>query len=58
LDCRPKGWIHQRFLIHQGKGFVIGDYNGTHTLFALAVAPGYETYSTGWNSLIIQQMAS
>jgi len=45
-------------LIHQGKGFVIGDYNGTHTLFALAVAPGYETYSTGWNSLIIQQMAS
>ena len=45
-------------LILQGKGFIISEYHGTPTLFAIATAPGYETYSTGWHSLIIQSLES
>ena len=30
------------------------NYHGTDTLIAYAKAPGYETYTTGWHSFIIQ----
>lgn len=38
------------------KNFVIGDYNGRRSCIAHAQAPGFETYSTGWHSLVIQPL--
>ncbi|MEI8293452.1 MAG: methyl-accepting chemotaxis protein [bacterium] len=49
---------HLETQILQGKGFVIAENHGISTLFAIANAPGYETYSTGWHSLIIQSLAT
>jgi hypothetical protein len=49
---------HLESLLLQGKGFVIAEDHGIPTLFAIANAPGYETYSTGWHSLIIQTLGS
>lgn len=43
-------------LFAKKKGFIIGEYNGSKCCIAHASAPGYETYSTGWHSLIIQEM--
>ena len=43
-------------LFAEAKGFIIGEYNGSKCCIAHASAPGYETYSTGWHSLIIQEM--
>lgn len=43
-------------LIIQQKGFKACDVNGIRTLYALATSPGYETYSTGWLSVIIQDL--
>jgi len=40
----------------QKKSFEQCEYFGSDTLVACAKAPGYETYSTGWYSLIIQTM--
>lgn len=36
------------------KNFVIGNYRGRKCCIAHAQAPGFETYSTGWHSLVIQ----
>jgi hypothetical protein len=49
---------HLETLINQGKGFVITEHHGIPTIFAVANAPGYETYSTGWHSLIIQTLGN
>ena len=49
---------HLESLILQGKGFTIAEDHGTPTLFAVATSPGYETYSTGWHSLIIQTLGT
>lgn len=38
------------------KGFVIEEIRGRRYCIAHARAPGYETYSTGWHSLILQQI--
>ncbi len=43
-------------LFAEKKGFVIKDYNGLKCCIAHASAPGYETYTTGWHSLIIQEI--
>jgi hypothetical protein len=43
-------------LIKNRKGFAILDTNSQKKLYALACAPGYETYSTGWLGLIIQEI--
>jgi len=40
------------------KSFESCNYFGSDTLVACAKAPGYETYSTGWYSMIIQTMES
>jgi len=46
-----------KFTLFEGKkGFIITDYNNTKCCIAHARAPGYETYTTGWHSLIIQTM--
>ena len=39
-----------------GKGFIIAEINTRRYCIAHARAPGYETYSTGWHSLILQQI--
>ena len=49
---------HLESLILQGKGFTNAEQHGIPTLFAIATAPGYETYSTGWHSIIIQTLNS
>ena len=38
------------------KNFVTGDYRGEKCCIAHAQSPGFETYSTGWHSLLIQPM--
>lgn len=43
-------------LLKQDTGFIEADYLGETCLIAHAKAPGFETYSTGWYSLIIQQI--
>ena len=40
------------------KGHVRAVYQGHDCLISHAYSPGYETYSTGWNSWIIQQIRS
>ncbi len=43
-------------LFNMKKGFIIDDYNGAKCCIGHAKAPGYETYTTGWHSLIIQKL--
>jgi hypothetical protein len=38
------------------KSHVVVRYNGELTLIAHAFSPGFETYATGWHSLIIQKL--
>jgi hypothetical protein len=38
------------------KSHVVTQYNGEPTLIAHAFSPGFETYATGWHSLIIQKL--
>lgn len=43
-------------LFMEKKGFVMTDYEGGLALVAHAFSPGFETYSTGWHSVIIQHL--
>ncbi|MCP4931848.1 MAG: chemotaxis protein, partial [Candidatus Marinimicrobia bacterium] len=43
-------------LFKKKKGFVIDQYDGAKCCIGHATAPGYETYTTGWHSLIIQKL--
>lgn len=43
-------------LIREKKNFIIADYAGKKSCIAHAQAPGFETYSTGWHSLVIQPL--
>jgi hypothetical protein len=43
-------------LMKQKKGYMVGKVNRTECVIAHALAPGFETYTTGWHSLIIQQL--
>lgn len=43
-------------LFKENKGFVIEKVNQVDCCIAHARAPGYETYTTGWHSLIIQRL--
>ncbi len=36
------------------KGFFVTNYQGRECCIGFAKAPGFETYTTGWYSLIIQ----
>lgn len=38
------------------KGFTLGTYEGAACCVAHARSPGYETYATGWHSLLIQKL--
>jgi len=41
-------------ILAERKNFVTDDYRGQKCCIAHAQAPGFETYSTGWHSLVIQ----
>jgi hypothetical protein len=41
-------------ILAERKNFVTSDYRGQKCCIAHAQAPGFETYSTGWHSLVIQ----
>ena len=43
-------------LFAKKKGYMVAKYRGAETLFAHAFSPGFETYATGWHSLIIQKL--
>lgn len=45
-------------LLQESKNYVLTDYNQVPCVVAHAQAPGYETYSTGWHSVIIESLAS
>jgi hypothetical protein len=46
----------QSALFATKKGHVVVRHNGEPTLIAHAFSPGFETYATGWHSLIIQKL--
>ena len=43
-------------LFAEKKNFTVGHYEGQPACIAHAQAPGFETYSTGWHSLVIQSL--
>jgi len=43
-------------LFKQARGAVLADLDGRVHCIAHAASPGYETYSTGWHSLILQSL--
>ena len=43
-------------IFSEPKNYVLGKYEGRSACIAHAKAPGFETYSTGWHSLVIQTM--
>ena len=50
---RLPGWERLRSL---GKGFVTAAVEGRECCLGHARSPGYETYATGWHSLLIQKV--
>ncbi|HEV2692932.1 MAG TPA: methyl-accepting chemotaxis protein [Verrucomicrobiae bacterium] len=46
----------QRELFGMKKGYIVDKFRGEPTLVAHAFSPGFETYATGWHSLIIQKL--
>ena len=46
----------QTDLFASKKSHVVAQYKGEPTLIAHAFSPGFETYATGWHSLIIQKL--
>ncbi len=49
---------HRAEIFAETKNFVIGAYDGKRCCIAHAQAPGFETYSTHWHSLVIQPLES
>jgi Methyl-accepting chemotaxis protein (MCP) signalling domain len=43
-------------LFSEKKGFIMTDYENSDSCVAHALSPGYETYASGWHSLILQRM--
>ena len=46
----------QSALFATKKHHLVAKYRGEATIFAHAFSPGFETYATGWHSLIIQKL--
>ncbi|HSY20200.1 MAG TPA: methyl-accepting chemotaxis protein [Candidatus Acidoferrales bacterium] len=46
----------QRELFGLKKGYIMDKFQGDSVLIAHAFSPGFETYATGWHSLIIQKL--
>jgi len=51
-------FIGKNELFQQKKGFTIVEFNGVDSCIGHAFSPGFENYSTGWHSLIIQELKS
>ncbi len=51
----PVSWLEP--VEAQGKGFLTVSIDGKPHCIGFADAPGYEGYTTGWNSLVIQPIA-
>jgi hypothetical protein len=49
-------FLGRNALFEKKKDFVIADYRGDKCCIAHAYSPGYETYASGWHSLIIQKI--
>lgn len=45
-------------LLDQKKGFISANVGHADSIVAHALSPGYETYATGWHSLIIQRQSN
>ena len=52
FDQIPSSWLESMSVSR--KGFTKIDVNGKPHCLAFADSPGYETYSTGWKSLLLQ----
>jgi len=48
--------ISTKKVFAEKKGFVIDRYNGKSAFIAHALSPGYETYATGWHSIVLQTL--
>jgi hypothetical protein len=46
----------REMLFSQKKSFILADYNGDPCCIAHGLSPGFETYATGWHSVIIQRL--
>jgi hypothetical protein len=55
---QPLRLPRQSSLFRQARGYLIDEFNGEPALIAHARAPGFETYSTGWHSVIIQPITA
>jgi hypothetical protein len=51
-------FIGKNEIFQEKKGFVIAEVNGIESCIGHAFSPGFENYSTGWHSLIIQELKS
>jgi hypothetical protein len=47
---------HRAEIFAEKKNYTLENYNGRRSCIAHAQAPGFETYSTGWHSLVIQPL--
>lgn len=62
-DSRDRQLLDKLALSGDGKayaekrGFVLDRYEGVEAVVAHALSPGFETYATGWRSLVIQKLA-
>jgi hypothetical protein len=43
-------------LLNEKKGFVMTEYENENSCVGHALSPGYETYASGWHSLLIQKL--
>jgi hypothetical protein len=43
-------------LLGEKKGFVMTQYENEDCCVGHALSPGYETYASGWHSLLIQKL--
>ena len=43
-------------LLHQSKGYILDNIDGKDVCIAQAKSPGFETYATGWNAVLIQEI--
>lgn len=49
-------FLGRNVLFEKKKDFVVADYRGNRCCIAHACSPGYETYASGYHSLIIQKI--
>lgn len=50
----PKQKVEELF--RNSKGYVLSEFESKKVCMAHAKAPGFETYSTGWHSILIQEI--